>query len=55
MYLKTDFKEFIRHKLNEQIKTIEELLKEEPTISKTGKPDWIAQMVDEFNEITKDL
>ncbi len=55
MYLATDFKEFIRHKLNEEIKTIEQLLEEEPAASKTGKPDWIDRMRDEFEEITKDL
>jgi hypothetical protein len=55
MYLATDFKEFIRHKLNEQIKTLEKLIKEEHTVSTSGKPDWIDKMTAEFEEITKDL
>ncbi len=54
MYLATTIKEFIRHKLNEEITTIAELIKEEPAGIKTGKPDWIDRMRAEFEEITKD-
>jgi len=55
MYVSTTFKEFVRHKLNEEIKATEQLIKEEPAGTKTARPDWISEMIKEFNEITKDL
>ncbi len=54
MYISTNFKEFIRHKLNE-IKAVEQLIKQERGETKTRKPDWLSEMMAEFNEITKEL
>ena len=54
MYITTNFKEFLTIKLNEEIKGIEQKL-EQSVNQNENKPDWIAHMITEFNEITKSL
>jgi sensor domain CHASE-containing protein len=54
MHLSITLKDFIRQKLNEEIKTIDQLIKTEAAETSTNKPDWLSQMRAEFEEITKD-